>query len=525
MCGISGFYNHDGSFCQKYDYYMEILKKMNRLLAHRGPDNNGTLLCQKCGFSHTRLSIRDISGGLQPMTRSVDGHEIHIIYNGEIYNADELRLEQEQLGYEFTTTSDTEVILNGFLEFGADYVLRLNGIFAYSIYDSRHDSLYLFRDSFGIKPLYYTFQNQTIIFSSEIKCLFTYPGVKAVIDSNGINEIFTLGPAKSYGSGVFKGIYEVKPGTYLCYNRYGTHHTTYWRLMSKPHTDSYDETVEHTGMLVTDAIKRQMVSDVPIATFLSGGIDSSIVSAVCARELQKSHLKLTTFSFDFEGNSKNFKANMFQPSMDRPYVEKMVEYIGSDHHYLECDKTELHSMLYDSVISRDMPTMADVDSSLLYFCKIVSRTHKVVLTGECADEIFAGYPWFHKEELLKSFSNGKTFPWTPTLDPRKAVLKDDVIAKLNMDEYSRNALYSSLKEINILPGDNNIETSRRQISYLNIKWFMQTLLDRMDRTSMYSGLEARVPFADRRIVEYIFNVPFDMKTKDGVVKGLLHINT
>ncbi len=292
---------------------------------------------------------------------------------------------------------------------------------------------------------------------------------------------------------------------------------TYFRLESRPHEDSYEDTIEKTRFLITDAIKRQMVSDVPICTFLSGGIDSSLVSAVCAKELKTQGQTLTTYSFDFTENDKYFRANSFQPSMDRPYVDKMTAFLHSDHHYLECGSQIQADKLYESVDAHDLPCMADVDSSLLYFCGEVARHHKVVLTGECADEVFGGYPWFHKE----SFLNSHTFPWTPDLSPRTQLLKPELLKLLDMDSYVKNAYETAIREIPILPDENSTEVNRRRIGYLNIRFFMQTLLNRMDRTSMHSGLEARVPFADRTLVDYVFNIPWEMKAKDGIVKNVL----
>ena len=307
------------------------------------------------------------------------------------------------------------------------------------------------------------------------------------------------------------------PVTYMSFSRHGNHITTYYHLESRPHFDSYKTTVEKTSSLLQDAIQRQMISDVPICTFLSGGVDSSVVSAVCARELQKKGEVLTTFSFDFTENDKYFKANSFQPSQDRPFVDRMVEYLHSDHHYLECSDKMQADLLDRSVDAHDFPCMADIDSSLQYFCEEVSHSHKVVLTGECADEVFGGYPWFHREDMLKS----ETFPWTPSLEPRKKLLSKDLITELHMEDYVQNSYHQSISEINVLPEENEIETNRRLIGYLNIRYFMQTLLNRMDRTSMHTGLEARVPFADRALVDYVFNIPWEMKAKGGVVKNIL----
>lgn len=517
MCSISGFYHPFADYSAKEAEYQQILEHMTKTLHHRGPDDSGLLLSKRCGLAHTRLSIIDLKNGIQPMEHTVDGFSYQIAYNGEIYNLPVLKRELLRQGYTFRTTSDTEVLLLSFLEYGPDFVRRIDGIFSFAVYDSRHETVYLFRDPFGVKPLFYTFLDDTLIFSSEIKGLFCYPGVKARIDSNGLNEIFSLGPARSPGHAVFKDIEELKPGYYLSYNRYGIHYTNYWRLISRPHHDSYKETIERTRFLVTDAIKRQLVSDVPVCTFLSGGVDSSVVSAVCAGELKKQGIRLTTFSFDFLDNDKYFQSNSFQPSQDAPYVKKMVEFLGSDHHYLICSNETQADLLYESVDAHDLPCMADIDSSLLYFCKKVSKIHKVVLTGECADEVFGGYPWFHKEVFLKS----NTFPWTPSLAPRKALLSAELLESLHMEEYVEKIYSRSVSEIAVLPKENETQANRRRIAYLNIRYFMQTLLNRMDRTSMHSGLEARVPFADKALVEYIFNVPWEMKAKDGVVKNVL----
>lgn len=517
MCGIAGFFDARTDFERAEGYYNEILCSMRDSIVHRGPDSEGTLLFRHCGLAHTRLAIIDLSGGTQPMTRTVDGHSYHIVYNGEIYNTDELRKKLEGEGWQFMTDSDTEVILLSFLQYGEEFVKELDGIFAFGIYDEDRERLFLYRDCFGIKPLFYMRHETMLLFSSEPKGIFCFPGVEAVLDKAGMNEVLGLGPARNPGSGTFFGMKEVKPGCYLNVSAEGVKEIQYWKLLSKPHEDDYKTTIDRTSFLLKDAVSRQMVSDVPICTFLSGGIDSSVVTAICAGELSKKGKDLDTYSFDFVGNDKYFKANSFQPSQDRPYVDKMVQFLNTDHHYLECDYETQASLLYASIDSHDLPCMADIDSSLIHFCGEVSKHHKVVLTGECADEVFGGYPWFHREIFL----NSNTFPWTPDLTPRKSLLRDEIVESLSMDEFVKESYESAISEINTLPDENETEKSRRRIGYLNIRYFMQTLLNRMDRTSMHSGLEARVPFADRKLVEYIFNVPWEMKAKDGIVKNIL----
>ena len=517
MCGIAGFFSTKREYTAKEAYYKKILGDMRSALIPRGPDSNGSVLYDHCGLSHTRLSIIDLEDGLQPMTRRIDGFSYSIVYNGELYNTKELRQDLQNKGWRFDTTSDTEVILLSFLHYGSDFVNRLDGIFAFAIFDERHQKLLLYRDSFGVKPLFYTVQKDEIIFASEIKALFCHTACKACVDRKGLCEILGVGPARIPGSGVYQGICEVEPGCYISCSIFGIRRTNYWHLTSHPHEDSYEKTIAKTKELVESAITRQMVSDVPICTFLSGGIDSSLVSSICSEQLQKKGEKLTTFSFDFDGNEKYFQANAFQPSQDRPYVDQMVSYLGSDHHYLSCDYQKQADLLEESVRAHDLPCMADIDSSLLYFCREVSKTQKVVLTGECADEVFGGYPWFHRQEFLEK----ETFPWTPDLAPRKELLRKEVVEKLQLDAFVQEAYDQAVCQIETLPTENEMETNRRRIGYLNIRFFMQTLLNRMDRTSMHWGLEARVPFADRALVEYIFNVPWKMKAKDGLVKNIL----
>lgn len=517
MCGIGGFCNYKKDYTDYSEHYLDILKQMHQIQARRGPDGHGSWLSPHAGLSHARLSIIDLTTGGQPMTRAIGSYTWAIVHNGELYNTRELREELKALGHTFHTTSDTETILLCYLEYGSDFVSKLNGIFATAIFDPVKEQLLLYRDRSGVKPLFYTLQGEELIFASELKGLFTFPGIRPLLDRQGLNEIFSIGPARTSGCGVFKDIHEVLPGHYLTYTSEGLRQTCYWKLESHPHEDDYEKTVEKTTYLVLDSIRRQMVSDVPICTFLSGGVDSSLVSAVCAAELRKKGERLNTFSFDFTGNDRNFKASSFQPSQDRPYVDKMVEYLGSNHRYLECSTYDQVNLLKESVDAHDLPPMGDIDSSLLYFCSLVKNYNKVALTGECADEIFGGYPWFHKKECF----DAHTFPWTMDLESRKVLLDDGFLDYLNMDEYVAIQYEASVAETPRLKEDSPEEARRREIAYLNQRWFMQTLLNRMDRTSMYSGLEARVPFADHRIIEYVWNVPWNMITKDGVVKSLL----
>ncbi|MCR5737023.1 MAG: asparagine synthase (glutamine-hydrolyzing) [Eubacterium sp.] len=507
MCGIAGYFQRIPN-----TNATQQLETMKTSLKHRGPDDWGSFVTNNCGLCHTRLSIRDLSGGRQPMTRTFHGRTATIVYNGEIYNLQELKYRLLPFSIRFEGHSDTEVILYCYLVFGAKIFSELNGIFAFAIYEDNR--LLLCRDHIGVKPLFYWNQKEEFVFASEIKGIFSY-GVTPKIDQNSWCEIIGLGPAHTPGNGVFQGINEVLPGHYLLISSEGFEDHCYWRLKSLQHTESYEETISHCSFLIEDSIKRQMVSDIPICTFLSGGLDSSLVTAIVAKEFGET--PLTTFSFDFVDNQKNFKANPYQCSMDRPFVDLMKDYVNSKHHYLECDSKTQLDCLYRTVDARDMPCMADVEASMLYFCSIVAKECKVTLTGECADEIFGGYPWFHKKDLLEK----NTFPWSFDLPARTALFQKDFIKSLPLEEYISLQYHQSMDQCPLLESDSSTETKRRKMSWLNIRWFMMTLLNRMDRCSMYSGLEARVPYADYRILEYVFNIPWEYKCYRGQTKSLI----
>lgn len=517
MCGISGFCNFDQDYLMKKPLWEERLTNMRQTLSHRGNDSSGLYLSSHAGLSHARLSIRDLSNGTQPMVRTHQDRTCAIAYNGEIYNTEELIPELTRAGYTFESSSDTEVILYAYMHYGTDFVLRLNGIFSFAIWDAQKEMLLLYRDRVGIKPHFYAVTDHTLLFASEPKALFAYPGFSPSITLKSLQEILAIGPARTPGCGVFQNVFEVLPGHYLTFTRDGLKQHPYWDLTSAPHTDSYHDTVEKVSMLVRDAVRRQMISDVPVCTFLSGGIDSSIVTAIASEQLRRQGEQLHTFSFDFTENEKYFQSNAFQPERDLPYVNLMKEKLGTSHTYLECAPSTLVDTLETAVDAKDLPGMTDVDASLLYFCSLVAKHNKVALTGECADEIFGGYPWFYRKELLERDG----FPWAADMSARTVFLDEELCASLDLTAYSHARYEDTLARVPLLAGETGEEKKRRQVAYLNIKWFMQTLLDRMDRTSMYSGLEARVPFADHRIMEYVFNVPWEMKYRNGVEKTLL----
>ena len=513
MCGFVGFANLKENISSKTNIY-----NMNESISKRGPDEDGYYYEEHICLGHKRLIVVDPDGGKQPMSAMKDGNLYTIVYNGQLYNTKELRSELEENGFTFDSYSDTEVLLKSFIFWKYDVVKKLNGIFSFAIWNSKKNELFLARDHFGVKPLFYTIYNNTLVFASEIKALFKYPGIEAKLDEQSIAELFGIGPARTAGLGIFKNIYEIKPAHFGIFNESGLHIERYWKLESKVHTDSLGKTCDTVRFLLEDSISRQLVSDVPLCTFLSGGLDSSIITLYASKYCKKHNLPpLNTYSVDYVDNDKNFVKTDFQPNSDNYYINLMTERLNTNHHTVVLDTPELASALEDAMIARDFPGMADVDSSLLLFCKNVKQDATVSLTGECADEIFGGYPWFFRADAL----NSNTFPWSIAITERQNLLNPQIASKVNLKNYIDYRYQESLNEVDILDEDSMETAEKRRISHLTLNWFMQTLLDRSDRMAMYNGFELRVPFCDYRLAEYVWNIPWEMKALHGREKGLL----
>ncbi len=516
MCGIAGWIDYRRSLLNPKA--IESINQMKNTLSRRGPDEEGTWLSENALLAHRRLTIIDPEGGKQPMSKEFNGKTYIITYNGELYNTSELRNELQSYGHKFKGHSDTEVLLTAYIHWGYDCITRLNGIFAFGVYDQAEQTLFLGRDHFGVKPLFYTIKDSSIYYGSEIKALLANDEIQPELDLNGLAEVFYILPSRTPGNGVLKGIHSLRPAHYLIWNNNGCTIKKYWSLQSKPHVDSTEKTIETLQALVTDSIQRQLVSDFPLCTFLSGGLDSSIISAIAANwNKSKNMPALNTYSIDYVDNDIYFKNSTFQPDADKPWVKRMTEHFGTNHHYIYNDTLALADSLFEAVDARDTPGMADIDSSLLLFCKEIKKDYKVALSGECADEIFGGYPWFHKKELLE----GSTFPWSVNLDNRTRFLSLDLINSINPHQYVEQRFVETSSETPKLQGENKLDALRRQMFYLNITWFMTTLLDRKDRMSMATGLEVRVPFCDYRLVQYAWNIPWEIKMFNGREKGIL----
>jgi asparagine synthase (glutamine-hydrolysing) len=514
MCGIAGWVDYKRNIMLETD----SLKKMTETLAKRGPDDTNIWTATHVGFGHKRLAVVDLDGGKQPMIKESQGIRYSICYNGELYNTEDIRKELLLKGYSFRGHSDTEVLLTAYIEWAEECVNHLNGIFAFAVWDEKRDHLFIGRDRLGVKPLFLKEFNTGLLFGSEIKAVLAHPDVKVEVDREGLSEIFGLGPSRSPGHGIFKGIRELRSGHALTFNRNGLKIWRYWNVKSEPHQDSFNETVDKVRFLVKDSITRQLVSDVPLCTFLSGGVDSSAITAIAAEAFQQEGKgQLHTYSIDYEDNDRFFKATEFQPDSDSTYIKLMSNTFSTHHHNHVISQEKLVENLTEAVHVRDLPGMADIDSSLLWFCREIKKDFVVSLSGECADEIFGGYPWFYREDDLKR----EGFPWMRSMIARQSLLRTDWQDKLKINDYMMQKYYESVAETPVLDGENEIEKKRRELFYLNQQWFMSTLLDRKDRMSMGASLEVRVPFADHRLVEYAWNIPWEYKNYGNREKGIL----
>ncbi|RYL91491.1 asparagine synthase (glutamine-hydrolyzing) [Sporolactobacillus sp. THM19-2] len=514
MCGIAGWID------RRQDLRGEgkTIKKMTQTMKHRGPDDLNIWVSEKAALGHARLVVVDPAGGCQPMSKTVRDREYILVYNGELYNTEEIRQDLLKKGYQFKGHSDTEVLLTSYMEWQEDCLSRFNGIFAFAIWDRKKEKLFAARDRLGVKPFFYSENGGRFLFGSEPKAILAHPDVKPSIDREGLSEVFGLGPSKTPGHGIYKGIHDLRPAHALSFTKDGLKIWRYWNVRSALHTDSLQDTVEHVRYLLKDAVERQLYADVPVTTFLSGGLDSSGISSIASNYFKRIHRPpLHTYSIDYRENDKFFHTSKFQPDSDAPYVKKVSDYLGTVHHSLVIDNEQLVAWLKKAIHMRDMPGYADVDSSLLWFCEGIKKDFTVALSGECADEIFGGYPWFHSPET----SAKEGFPWMRSTEARQSLLNEKWESRLNLKEYALMRFHETVAETPRLESESAIDAKRRELFYLNMNWFMTALLDRKDRMSMGASLEVRVPFADHRLVQYLWNVPWEMKMHGGREKGIL----
>lgn len=512
MCGIAGIVDYKNPIDEKSPVYTNMLNTMSR----RGPDDQGIYCCASSCLMHRRLSVIDPALSRQPMTRQSGGETYTIVYNGELYNTSEIRNDLIKKGYTFSTNGDTEVVLFAYIHYREACLELFNGIFAFAVWHHNDKSLFFSRDMMGVKPFFYSVSSQFFAFASTVPTLLSHPAIKPKIDINSICEIMLLGPGRSPFSAIFTQIKELPRGYYGCFDRAGLRLVNYFSFKDNPHTEDFPQTANHIKHLVTDAITRQLVSDVPLGTFLSGGLDSSIISAVAAEKMREMGKTLDTFSLSYKDNKTYFKASHFQPNSDENYIDTIVNHLKTNHHEIVLDTPDIVSNLYPVIDEKGLPSMADVDSSLLCFCKHIKKYVTVALSGECADELFGGYPWYRDKNIRMQHG----FPWSQNTSYRlkfvNPVLREKIPSDYVTDEYNK-----AVSRADYSPDLSPTEKRMREMFILNTDYFMQTLLFRKDSCSMHSSLEVRVPFCDKHIASYLYSTPWEYKDYEGREKGLL----
>ncbi|MGW4485772.1 asparagine synthase (glutamine-hydrolyzing) [Amycolatopsis sp. NPDC004368] len=518
MCGITGWVDYGRDLAAE----RETLAAMTATMACRGPDASGTWIERHAAFGHRRLSIIDLELGKQPMTAEAGG-TVALTYSGEVYNFEELRAELQARGHRFTTQSDTEVVLRGYLEWGAGVAERLNGMYAFAIWDPREERLVLIRDRMGVKPLYYSLHGDGLLFGSEPKAILAHPEVKPVVDTDGLREVLSF--TKNPGEAVWSGMREVEPGTVVTLDRRGLSVRRYWQLKPVEHLDDIDATVRTVRELLDDIVRRQLVADVPRCVLLSGGLDSSVITALAARQLADQDERVRSFAVDFVGQEDNFVPDALRSTPDAPYVRDVHEHVGSQQQDIVLDSAELADPAVRRAVvrARDLPTgLGDMDGSLYLLFRAIRERSTVALSGESADEVFGGYAWFHDPVVQQA----DTFPWLARRLQAgergvSQIFAEDLRSSLDLGTHLRDSYSAAVAEAGTRDGESEHERRMRVIGYLHLTRFVRILLDRKDRLSMASGLEVRVPFCDHRLVEYVYNTPWTSKTFDGREKSLL----
>lgn len=528
MSGIAGWVDFDRDLRQEH----AMARQMGDALRHRGPDGGDVWLDENAALASRRLAVLDPENGQQPMVVEHDGRTIAAItYSGAVYNHAELRSELRGRGHQFHTTSDTEVVLHAYLEWGEDFAERLNGMYGFAVWDPVRRYLLLVRDRAGIKPVYYYPTRTGVLFGSEPKAILAHPQAEPVVDSDGLRELLAF--VKTPHTPTYRGMYEVEPGEIVRIRPEGTSTRRYWQLTAREHTDDHDTTVATVRELLEHAVESQLTSDVGRGTLLSGGLDSSVITALAGQKLTDwGEGPVRSFAVDFTGQTEHFTADVGRGSPDRPYADALAAHVGAEHRTLTFSPDELADERYRRACLRayDLPIgQGDMDTSVYRLFTGVRQHTPVALSGEAADELFAGYRWFHDDALRTA----DTFPWLADAERTFAgegtaattLLSPQLWHQLDLPGYRRQRYHEALREVPHLDGESAADARMRELSYLNLTRFGRLLLDRMDRMSMAAGVEVRMPFCDHRLVDYVFNVPWSMKTADGREKSLLRAAT
>jgi asparagine synthase (glutamine-hydrolysing) len=496
MCGICGiFHLHEPRAVDP-----AILERMNEALRHRGPDDGGVHVAGRIGLGHRRLSIVDLEHGKQPMGNEDDS--VWVSYNGEIYNHEDLRAELTQAGHIFKTHCDTEVIVHAFEEWGEDCVLRFNGMFAFAVWDERRETLFLARDRLGIKPLYYTQADGDVLFASEIKSLIEHPAVRVELEPSSIPE-YLFATSLLGDKTMFKGIKTLPAGHCAIFRQGGCRLRQYWDLQLSDGMGIDAPAVrERLAELLEDAVKLRLMSEVPLGSLLSGGLDSSAISALATKHVDQ---QLRTFSIEFTGN-----LGLKQSNSDIEYAALMAETFSTQHRNFILDPEEYYA--HHERVTWHLEKPVELTTPSLFLLHKNLKPHvTVVLSGEGADELLGGYYFFLQEVTNKRLQG---FPWAPYYEEVSRLFNEDFARETRFAERIESSL-------NDLLNRHTTGDWLNRVLYLFIKVYLLEMLERQDKTSMAWAVECRVPFLDHRFVEYVANLPSSLKVKDGTEKHIL----
>ncbi|WP_369390802.1 asparagine synthase (glutamine-hydrolyzing) [Streptomyces sp. CG1] len=516
MCGITGW----ASFHQDARTQAPVIEAMTATLTPRGPDAGGVWLGERAAIGHRRLAVIDLEGGVQPMTDRPDEPAIVLTYSGEVYNHHELRTELRARGHAFRTRSDTEVVLRAYAEWGEAVAEHLEGMFAFAVWDERAQRLLLVRDRLGVKPLFWATVDGGLAFASEPKALFAHPEIRPRVDADGLREAYSL--LFNTGPTVWSGVREVEPGGVLVLDRGGIRERRYWQLEATDHTDDQDTTIERIRVLVGAAARSQLEADVPLCSLLSGGIDSTVLTALLADELRLHEgrdARIRSYAVDYSDQAEQFTGDVLRTGHDTPYATEAGAFIGTDHSTVVLDPRALLDPEHRKavVVARDSPIgVGDMDTSLYLLFGEIRKHSTVALSGEAADEVFGGYPWFHNPKALAA----ETFPWLLVTGDEAAMPLNPEL-DLRIAEFRDDTYRTALAAVPHTGGESPTEHRQREMQHLSLTRWLRQLLHRKDRLSMAQGLEVRVPYCDHRLVEYAFTTPWALKSCDGREKSLL----
>ncbi len=507
MGAIAGCVQFQGHGNENIPYFENMLASM----AYRGSAGKAVHVEPGCMLARLQSAkpciTEDLAQAEQGPTRFV------CAFTGRLYNVRELKRELGLRGRDFPGVDDEQLVLNAYMEWGAGCVDRLLGAFAFAVWDQAARLLFLARDRLGKCPMFYHMGADRLVFSSEIKSILAF-GVPAVLGEEGIMELIALAPARRPGSGVYKGISELRGGFSLMFHAKGHRLHRYWQVKSHDHGEDADDTAERIRAVFDRNVRREMDFGGEITSLLSGGLDSSGVGCVASKYCAEAGKQLRTASLEYFENEKYFEADAFQPNSDPEYAEYMRQYLGSEHRRIVLDTPELVAFLEEAMLARSLPGMADVDSSLLLVFRQVSGD--AILSGECADELFGGYPWFLEENAFA----GGTFPWSKAMELRRSLAAPG-ISFLLFEDYTARCLDDTLLETPLPAGCGKEEAYYRRLFYTCLHWFGASLLERKERISALAGVEARLPYYEEELVQYAWNIPYGMKRLGGMEKGIL----